>query len=538
MSEYYISEAVKNHLYELRRCQKDPAYFIFKYLQTKDEHGEGKAEYKKRGIQTFTKIPFPDYEYLRYVIKVYQDNEVILIMKSRQMMLSWIFCAILLWDTLFKEGRLNLVQCKNADDADEHLKNRMFLMYDNLPGWMKEFFQTRYKQYEIYCPRTKSTVKALPEGGEVIRQKTASNILMDEMAFQPQARSAYRATMPTIENGGKFIGITTPNGKNFAWEIWSDDCYDWNELMPGFRVKHNPNNVCAVWLHYSAHPLRGEEWVAKEKKKYLGKDHKLSDWEMEYEINFNVLMGQRVFVDYDIKRHENPKLAAQSNKPILRGWDFGQRNASCVFTQLTTNDQFVILGELMCYDIKFWDFVEEVLWYCEEHFPGYRFEDYADTTGNQKRGDAVATYHEILIEYGIHPRHSKQDKWRGIKILMKLLDPLPDGSPGLLIDPTAAPMLCDGFRGAFHYKQDQDGKINNEEYALDNDCVHLFDALKYVCHNHPMLNRILTAVERVERKPLSNPMDEAAYQHRKEFHKKFMRSARERVSTYRRYADA
>jgi hypothetical protein len=547
VADFFVSNKIKEQLYELKKCRQSPEYFIFKYLQTRDEHGEGKEEYKQRHIKSFIKIPFPDYEYLRYVVQTYQENNVIVIMKSRQMMLSWIFCAILLWDTLFKEGRLNLIQCKNADDADEHLKNRVFLMYENLPPWMKQFFQMRYKQYEIYCPRTKSLMKGLPEGGEVIRQKTASNVLMDEMAFQPQARAAFRATMPTVENGGKFIGITTPNGKNFAWELWDGECYDWEELMQGFMVKHNPDGVCAVRLHYSAHPKRDSVWVAKEKPKYLRKDHKLSDWEMEYEINFNVLMGQKVFIDYDPVKHENAKIVADPSQPILRGWDFGQRNPACVFTQLTTNDQFIILGELLGYDLKFWDFIGNVQDYCDEHFPEVierngkkAFKDYADTTGNQMRGDAVATFHEILNEFGIYAIHRKTDRWRGIKIMMKLLDPLPDGSPGLLIDPTSAPLMADGFRGAFHYRIDKDGKVHSEEYADDNDCTHLFDAAKYICHNHPKLDRILTAEERVERKPIEDGMSERAFQHRKHFLKGLAARnsyARNKVTRFRRLAE-
>jgi hypothetical protein len=548
MGDLFISRKVREQLYELKKCRNDPAYFIFKYCQTRDEHGEGKEEYRKRKIKSFVKIPFPDFPYLRYLIQIFQDNDVVEVMKSRQMMLSWLMCAYFLHDSLFKEGRLNLVQCKKEEDADELLKNRVFLMYENLPPWMRQFFQARYKYCEIIFPRTKSLMKGLPEGGEVIRQKTASNILMDELAFQPQARAAFRATMPTVEGGGKFFGVTTPNGKNFAWELWDNEFYEWSELMPGLMLKHNPNGVCAVRLHYSAHPNRDEAWVTREKKKYLGKDHKLSDWEMEYEINFNVLMGQKVFIDYDPVKHENAIIVADPSKPILRGWDFGQRNPACVFAQLTSNDQFVILGELLGYDLKFWDFVEDVLHYCEEHFPEiierggrYAFKDYADTTGNQVRGDAVATFHEILMEYGIYPIHRKTDKWRGIKIMMKLLDPLPDGSPGLQIDPTKAPLMCDGFRGAFHYKSDKDGRVLSDDYADDNDCTHLFDGCKYICHNNPTLDRILTSEERVERKPLEDAISESAFQHRKKFLKGLVsrtKMARERVSVYRRLADA
>lgn len=542
MADFFISDKVKNQLVEIKKCREDPAYFIIKYCKTRDEHGEEKAEeYRKKGITSFVKVPFPDYEYIHHVINLYLNNNVMVIMKSRQMMLSWLFCAILLWDTLFKEGRLNLIQCKKEEDADEHIEGRIKLMYDNLDPWMKDLFQARYKYCEFYCPRTKSKINALPEGGEVIRQKTASNVLMDEIAFQPQARSAFRATAPTIEGGGKIIGISTPNGRNFAWEVWDDECYDWEELMPGLMVKHNPNDVCAIRLHYQAHPGRDEAWVKREQKKYLRKGHKLSDWEMEYEVNFNVLSGQKVFVDYDPVKHENAKLVADARQPILRGWDFGQRNPACVFTQLTTNDQFVILGEMLGYDLKFWDFVENVLDYCDEHFTEFVFKDYADTTGNQKRGDAVATFHEILTEYGIYPIHRKDDKWRGIKIMMKLLDPLPDGSPGLQIDPTKAPLMCEGFRGAFHYKEDKDGKILSDEYADDNDCTHLMDATKYVCMNHPTLNRILTLDEKERRRPMANESDERAFQHRRKFMKNLARryeSARKQVSNYRRLGEA
>ncbi len=69
---------------------------------------------------------------------------------------------------------------------------------------------------------TDSIIHAVSQDSDALRSSTASAIFSDEMAFQPYARKSYQGARPTIEGGGKFTGISTPNGKNFFYNLIFD----------------------------------------------------------------------------------------------------------------------------------------------------------------------------------------------------------------------------------------------------------------------------------------------------------------------------
>jgi hypothetical protein len=50
--------------------------------------------------------------------------------KSRQMMVSWIMCALYLHDTQFKVNRLTFIQSKKDEDSDA-LVQRCYFIYEN-----------------------------------------------------------------------------------------------------------------------------------------------------------------------------------------------------------------------------------------------------------------------------------------------------------------------------------------------------------------------------------------------------------------------
>lgn len=68
----------------------------------------------------------------------------------------------------------------------------------------------------------KSTLHAVPQDSDALRSYTASGIFADELGFQDKARDMFTAAKPTITGGGKFVGVSTPNGKNYWYLLVSD----------------------------------------------------------------------------------------------------------------------------------------------------------------------------------------------------------------------------------------------------------------------------------------------------------------------------
>lgn len=185
----------------------DPVFFLKKCVTTMDEH-DSQNPYK----------PLPDKEYLWKIAEVWNQHNLILIAKSRQMMVTWLMVALHVWLALHPAKRVFFVSKKEVD-ADA-LKERAAFIVQNLPEWIRPKYSVKYCLLRF--PELNSQIEAVSQESDALRQYTASAILFDEMAFADKAREIYTAAKPTIVGGGKFTGISTPNGKNFFFELAFD----------------------------------------------------------------------------------------------------------------------------------------------------------------------------------------------------------------------------------------------------------------------------------------------------------------------------
>ena len=210
---------------EWKLCKEDPYHWLTHWAITLDAHD--------------TENPlkaFPDKEYLKILVDTWVKERLFLAPKSRQMMMSWLFVSLYLWDTIFHKGRLTFFQSKKADDADDLVK-RAKTIWDNMPKFLKRYYDPQKGFCEIRCnPQNKglhtfckmtfpdiySEIRGIPEGGDVIRMHTASGILSDEMAFQPEAAGAYTAAKPTISSQGRFTGVSTAEDGTFFEQLVFD----------------------------------------------------------------------------------------------------------------------------------------------------------------------------------------------------------------------------------------------------------------------------------------------------------------------------
>lgn len=197
----------------ITKASEDFVYFLCKFVYTLDEHDENNP---------IKKFPM-EKEYLKELAEIITKEKLLLIEKSRQMLVTWICIAYCLWMAMFHQGKRVFIQSKKEHDADE-LLNRAKFIYKHLPDLMKN----QYKADEpmAYCVlrfgKLDSIIQATAQGADVLRQFTASLILSDEMAFQEKAEEAFIAAKPTITGGGQFIGVSSPNFKEFFYLLKSD----------------------------------------------------------------------------------------------------------------------------------------------------------------------------------------------------------------------------------------------------------------------------------------------------------------------------
>jgi len=198
---------------ELIRVKRDSLYFLEEYVWTIDEDAEDPTEAFKRFP---SRAKRPD---LYALADRWNKERVMLVEKSRQMMITWLFIALYLHRACFFPGRRIFFQSKKETDA-KALKDRASFIYRRLPPWMKVAYDDL--DVTLTFPTLESEIWAIPQGADHIRSYTSSGILDDEAPFQPEFPDAYAASLPSIGKNGKLTVVGSPNGKNFFYRLAKD----------------------------------------------------------------------------------------------------------------------------------------------------------------------------------------------------------------------------------------------------------------------------------------------------------------------------
>lgn len=168
--------------------------------KTQDEHDE-KSPYK--GL--------PNKAYIRSMFDIYQNERIILVEKSRQMIVSTLTCAYIAWECLFVPGRLWLISKTKESDAIALIRDKIRGPWSRLPDWLKQKCPASLgPQNEVSFSQSGSRILGVTENvaRSSGRGMTASGFFLDEAAFQDQCREIWAAVMPMAK---KLIAVTTPS---------------------------------------------------------------------------------------------------------------------------------------------------------------------------------------------------------------------------------------------------------------------------------------------------------------------------------------
>lgn len=192
-----------------RQFGLEPWFFVQDCCWTKDEADKGKV---KR---------LPDKEYLRYVTRVWQEENLLAVPKSRRMMMTWLFLCLHLWATLFRPNSAIFVQSKKQEDSEFLLgEERLMFIYGQLPReypWArieKRVAGRSGKGYSFLRFSNGSYISAVGQGPDQLRQYTASFVYLTELAFWDWAEETFASLKPTIQGGGKIV-IDSSAGPGF-----------------------------------------------------------------------------------------------------------------------------------------------------------------------------------------------------------------------------------------------------------------------------------------------------------------------------------
>lgn len=201
-------------------------------------------------------IHFELWPHLLELIRLFFSERLILVLKARQIGISWLLAIYALWRVMFHRASVVLMLSKGQDEATDLLGKAAFV-YSQLPDFLKLTVDPDQTQ-EMGFPVMYSKVKALPATKTAGRSEAASLVIADEHDFHPYARDNYGALKPTIDAGGQFIGVSTVDKTNRSTMF--------KELYR--QAKVGANNFTAIFLGWRCRPGRNDAWYEAQKLEY------------------------------------------------------------------------------------------------------------------------------------------------------------------------------------------------------------------------------------------------------------------------------
>jgi hypothetical protein len=274
-------EYTPGEIEELAKCKSSPVYFAFNHcvIQTND----GRMLIKEAGGLR---------DFQSQIIKSYNDNNLSILMASRQTGKTVTSAIFMLWYLLFHVDKTALCVADNFSTTKE-LIDKFKISLEGLPFYMKPGIES------INASSIKFDSKSRIVGRTTTKKSgiglSVNLLYVDEFAHINESNidDFYRAIFPTVtaDPNGKIIITSTPNGKNKFWEIWKDAVNRDSNYVP-LRVD---------WWQVAG---RDEQWK-KDKIADLGS---IEDFNQEYGLQFfasdKLLLNSRDLKRLDIIKQE------------------------------------------------------------------------------------------------------------------------------------------------------------------------------------------------------------------------------------------
>ena len=170
--------------------------------------------------------PFPVKQHLETLTRVWERRSLLLVPKSRRMMVTWWGVAVNYWLARYRPGaKIAFLARKEGKDESEgsaELVWRAKFIHDHLPPLL-EPMTVDYHFGRLAFPDHHSEILGVAEGADQLRQWTCTSVFGDEAAFWSWAYETYVGSRPTIEGGGRFTLVSTAGPGFFESLVYDRD---------------------------------------------------------------------------------------------------------------------------------------------------------------------------------------------------------------------------------------------------------------------------------------------------------------------------
>ena len=228
-------EWTKDQILEYQKCMQDPLYFCQKYI---------KIVSLDEGL-----VPFDVYPFQKEMLGTIHNNRFTICKLPRQSGKTTTIISYILHYVLFNEQMRVAILANKAATARDIL-SRLQLAYENLPKWMQQGVMSWNKgSLDL---ENGSRIVASSTSSSAVRGGSYNMIFLDEFAFVPHnvAEDFFSSVYPTISSGQstKVVIVSTPNGMNLFYKLWSD-------------AESGKNSYNPIEVHWSEIPGRDEKWT-------------------------------------------------------------------------------------------------------------------------------------------------------------------------------------------------------------------------------------------------------------------------------------
>lgn len=239
--------------------------------------------------------------------------------------------------------------------------------------------------------------------------------------------------------------------------------------IPGLKAASLPNGFRKLSIDWNVRPDRDDAWYQREKKSN-------PEFQREYLGQWGSVIGTPVFAPLYKKALHEVAMVPLKSTDVHVGLDFGYVRPAAVWAQFDGTGQLGIRHELLGHEETISQFGARIVAVNRRIFAGCRFSYYGDPAGHQRNDRSERTSIQILKDlYGFKVKTRPSEIAQGIDRIRYHLLPRADERPGIVIDPSACPILSHGFARA--YVRDEK---DPEKPLKDGFNDHLFDALRYL----------------------------------------------------------
>jgi hypothetical protein len=243
---------------EVLKCRKSFPYFCDTYCQILSDCGQGASW-----------VPFHLWPEQWRVAGLLQANRLVVVLKARQLGLTWLVLAFALWLMLFHPIATVLLFSRRDEEAADLLAVRLRGLYDRLPAWLQVRGFTTDNDHE-WALASGSRALAFPTtAGD---SYTATLAVVDEADLCPDLDRLMRAVKPTIDGGGRMILLSR-----------SDKSKPQSPFKRVYTAaRQRLNDWVPVFLPWHARPDRDAAWYETQRHDVLARTACLDDLAEQY----------------------------------------------------------------------------------------------------------------------------------------------------------------------------------------------------------------------------------------------------------------